>query len=179
LIEERLFELIEPVLREGGAVREPGEEFGQPALDVLRYDVRPVRWSRVPFVGKGLSVVAVLRQPVDLEFAETPCRTLLTRLAMAASGRFPPWRGSVIGLTAIVLTPEPIGIGDEAVLKQVLDTNLRRYRVVPFGLFRVNLGQEAVSFALRTSPDRLFTEPDRLADTLSEHFKRFVPLLEL
>jgi len=44
---------------------------------------------------------------------------------------------------------------------------------------RVNLGQEATAFAMKTSPDQLFTEPERLADTLSEHFRRFVPLIEM
>src|SRR5271157_4387309 len=44
---------------------------------------------------------------------------------------------------------------------------------------RVNLGREATAFAMKTSPDQLFTEPGRLADTLSEHFRRFVPLIEI
>jgi len=44
---------------------------------------------------------------------------------------------------------------------------------------RVNLGQEATAFAMKTSPDQLFTEPMRLADTLSKHFRRFVPLIEM
>ena len=85
----------------------------------------------------------------------------------------------VVGLTAVVLTPEPIGPGDDAVLSQALAVPLRRFRVVPFGIFRVNLGQEAVSFALKASPDQLFPEPERLADALSEHLRRFVPLIEM
>jgi hypothetical protein len=103
---------------------------------------------------------------------------LLTRVAMSASGRFPPWQGLTIGLTAMVLTPEPIGPSDDAVLARVLDRSLRRFRVVPFGVLRLNLGQEAVSFALKASPDRLFPEPMQLADALSEHLRRFVSLLE-
>ena len=55
---------------------------------------------------------------------------------------------------------------------------MRRFRVVPFGILRINLGQEAVSFALKASPDQLFPEPMRLADAVSEHLRRFVPLLE-
>ena len=50
---------------------------------------------------------------------------------------------------------------------------------MPFGLMRVNLGQEAVALALNTSPDALFTESVRLADALCDRFRRFVPLIEL
>ena len=55
---------------------------------------------------------------------------------MAANGRFPPWNGLVIGLTAIVLTPEPIAPGDDAMLRQVLDVKApadarRALRFVP------------------------------------------------
>jgi len=178
VIEERLFELIDPLLRSGGASLEPGEELQEPALDVLRYYRRPVRWNAVPLLGRALSVVAVVRQPMDLELSENGYNQLLTRLAMAASGRFPPWKGLTIGLTGLVLTPEPIGPGDDAVLARVLDRSLRRFRVVPFGMLRLNLGQEAISFALKASPDQLFPEPMRLADALSEHLRRFVPLLE-
>ena len=99
---------------------------------------------------------------------------------MAANGRFPPWKGLVIGLTAVVLTPEPIAPGDDAMLRQVARrTKLRRMRVVPFGLIRVNLGQEAIALAINSSPDGLFPEPARLADLLCEHLRRFVPLIEM
>ena len=69
-------------------------------------------------------------------------------------------------MTALVLTPEPIGPGDDAMLRQVLDIKLRRMRVVPFGLIRINLGQEAMAMAVNSSPDDLFTESGRLADAL-------------
>jgi hypothetical protein len=82
-------------------------------------------------------------------------------------------------LTVVVLTPEPIGPGDDAMLRQVLDVKLRRMRVVPFGMIRINLGQEAMSLAINSSPDDLFTEPARLGDVLTEHFRRFVPLIEV
>ncbi len=179
MLEERLFELIDPVLRLAGATLEPGEEFREPPLDVLRYYRRAVSWSGIPIVGRAVSVVAVVRQPVDVELSDAGYSRLLTRLAMAASGRFPPWKGLAIGLTGLVVTPEPIGPGDDAVLGRALGGSLRRFRVVPVGLIRVNLGQEATAFAMKTSPDQLFTEPARLADTLSEHFRRFVPLIEM
>jgi hypothetical protein len=133
----------------------------------------------VPIFGKALSVVSLVRQPVDIDGSRAGCEQLMTRLAMAANGRFPPWRGFVIGLTAMILTPEPIGPGDDAMLRQVLDVKLRRMRVVPFGLIRVNLGQEAMAMAMNSSPDDLFFEPGRLADALCEHFRRYVPLIEL
>jgi hypothetical protein len=179
MIEDRFIELIDPVLRDGGAVVEPGDAYREPPLEVLRYYRRTVRLGRLPIVGKALGVVAILRQPVDIDGSEAGYRRLLTRLAMAANSRFPPWKAFVIGLTAMVTTPEPIGPADDAMLRKVLDTRLRRMRVVPFGLLRANLGQEAVALAINSDPDRLFTEPARLADTLCEHLRRFVPLVEM
>jgi hypothetical protein len=179
MIEDQLFDRVDPLLRSLGATLEAGEEFRSPALDVLRYYRRQVKLGPIPLLGRGLGVVAVVRQPMDVGLGDGDYTKLLTRLAMAASGRFPPWKGFVIGLTCLVLTSEPIGPGDDAVLGQVIETSLRRYRVVPFGLLRVNLGQEALSFALKASPDGLFPEAVRLADALSEHLRRFVPLLEM
>ena len=111
MLEERLFELIDPVLRLAGATLEPGEEFREPPLDVLRYYRRAVSWSGIPIVGRAVSVVAVVRQPVDIELSDAGYSRLLTRLAMAACGRFPPWKGLAIGLTGLVVTPESIGPG--------------------------------------------------------------------
>jgi hypothetical protein len=180
MIEDRFVELIEPVLRELGSVREAGEAFREPPLDVLGYYPRRVRLSRIPFFGRALGVAMVARQPVDVEGTSAGYRRLMTRLAMAVNGRFSPWRGLVVGLTAVVLTPEPIAPGDEAMLREVLDhSKLRRMRVVPFGLIRVNLGQEAVAFAIKSSPDGLFPEPGRLADVLCESLRRYVPLVEM
>ncbi len=179
MIEDQVIELIEPLLQAGGAVLEDGEEFREPPLEVLRYYRRAVRLNWIPIVGNALSVVMVVRQPVDIEGSRTGYERLLTRLGMAVNGRFPPWRNLAIGLTALVLTPEPIGPGDDAMLQDVLGIKLRRMRVVPFGLMRVNLGQEAVALALNSSPDALFTESVRLADALCDRFRRFVPLIEL
>ncbi len=179
MLEERLYELIDPLLRLAGATLEPGEEFRAPPLDVLRYYRRAVRWSGIPIVGRAVSIVAVVRQPLDVELSDAGYARLLTRLAAAASSRFPPWKGLAIGLTGLVVTAEPIGPGDDAVLGRAMGGSLKRFRVVPVGLIRVNLGQEATAFALKTSPDQLFIEPTRLADTLSMHFRRFVPLIEL
>ena len=179
MVEDRFIELIEPLLRELGAVREAGESFGQPPLDVLGYYPRRVRLGRLPILGRALGVVMVARQPVDIEGGQGGYQRLLTRMAMAANGRFPPWQGLVLGLTAVVLTPEPLTPGDDEMLRRVLDVKLRRMRVVPFGIIRVNLGQEAIAMAINSSPDGLFPEPGKLADMLCEHLRRYVPLMEM
>src|SRR5262245_19839509 len=185
MTEGAFFPLIDPALHEAGSVPEEGEEFLRPPLDVLRYNRRGVRLNRVPWLGRGLSVVAVARQPVDLGLSAAGYRTLLTRLAMAVNGRFPPWgfgrhpKGLALGLTAVVLTPEPIGPDDDAILRAVVTGRpLPRQRAVPLGVIRVNLGQEAMSFALASGPAGVFTEPVALADALTSHFRRFVPLIE-
>jgi hypothetical protein len=182
MVEDRLFELIDPVLRASDAMPEEGEEYRAPPLEVLRYYRRPVRLHWMPIVGRGLSIVAVARQPVDVGLSTDGYRTFLTRLAMAANGRFPPSlsRGLALGLTAVVLTPEPIGPGDDAVLREVVTGSpLPRQRAVPLGVLRVNLGQEALAFALASGPAGAFPEPVALADALTPHLRRFVPLLEI
>ena len=181
MTEDAFFALIDPVMTAAGAVPEEGEEFRTPALDVLRYYRRGVRVHWVPFLGRGLSLVAVARQPVDVGFSPGDYGRFLTRLAMAVNGRFPPWdRGLALGMTAVVLTPEPIGPDDDGILRQIVSGRpLPRQRAVPLGVIRVNLGQEALSFALATGPEGVFTEPAALADALTPHFRRFVPLLEV
>jgi hypothetical protein len=179
MLEDRFIELIEPVLRAGGSASDFGEEFREPPLDVLRYYRRALRLFRLPLFGRAQSIVMVVRQPVDIEGTKAGYERLVKRMARAASGRYPPWRGPVAGLTALVLTPEPIGSGDDAMLRDALATKLRRMRVVPFALFRLNLGQEAMAMAIHTDPDGLFSEPGRLADALCSEFRRFVPLIEL
>jgi hypothetical protein len=178
MLEDQFTELIDPLVRAGGSVLEAGEEFHEPPLSVLRYYRRRVSLNWVPIFGEAHSVVAVVRQPVDIDRSKAAQTRLLTRLAMAVNGRFPPWRGLVIGLTVVVLTPEPIEPADDVMLREVLGVKLGRMRVVPFGLIRVNLGQEAIALAVNSGPDDLFTEPTLLADPLCEQFRRYVPLME-
>lgn len=181
MVESDLFEIIDPILRTLGTVPEAGEEFRQPPLDVLRYYRRSVRLHWTPVLGRALSVVAVIRQPVDIGFSKEGYRLLVTRLAMAVNGRFPPWRSPralSVGLTPLILTPEPIRPEDDATLGTVLGS-LPRQRAVPVGLFRMNLGQEALAFALSANSEGLFPEPEQLADALTSHFQRFVPLVDL
>jgi len=180
MTEAEFFDLIEPVLTAGNGIFEDGEEVADPPLDVLRYARRPVRLSWVPWLGKALSVTAIVRQPVDLGSSAGDHGKLLARLARTVNTRFPPWKGPVVGLTAVILTPEPIGPDDEEALRKTLDDGaktLKRMRVVPFGLIRVNLGQGAVAFSMNSSPDQIFAEPYRLADVFSDHFGRFVSLI--
>ena len=174
--------MIDPILVALKLREEPGEEFREPPLDVLRYYRRPVRLHWLPALGRAQSVVAAVRQPIDVGVAGSPrdYRAFLTRLAMAVNGRFPPGRrlgwGS-IGLTVVVLTPEPIAAEDDARLEEALKVP-GRSRVVTLGLIRLNLGQDAMSFQLAGGPDDLFPEPIALADALTERFRRFVPLFD-
>lgn len=179
MIEDQLVELIEPSLEQLGSSFQGGEEFRQPPLDVLRYYRRGVRTSRIPLVGQAQSVVMLARQPVDIDGSRSAYERLLIRLAMAANGRFPPWRGLTIGLNALVLTPEPISPGDDEMLRGALGLKLRKMRVVPLGLYRINLGQEAMSLAMHVDPTGAFTEGGSLAEILCERFRRFVPLIEV
>jgi hypothetical protein len=178
VIQDRLFELIDAAVLPSGARPDPGEDIPSLPMEVLRYYRRKVRWSRTPILGQGQSILAVVRQPQDIAFSQSGYVALLRRLAGAASGRFPPWGGLSLGLTTLAITPELLAPGEDEILAKVLLTSLRRYRTVALGLLRVNLGQEAVTFALRKAPGGLFPEPLALADSLSEHLQRFVPLFE-
>ncbi len=180
MIEDDLFAQVDKALGPIKVIEEPGEEFRTPPLDVLRYYRRPVKLSRLPLIGRGTSVVAVVRQPIDVGLASGGYKALLERVALAVNGRFPPgWTHGLaaIGLTTVVLTPEPIGPADDDALKAAF-VRPSRTRVVPLGLIRINLGQEAVSFHLAQGPDGLFPEPIALADAFTETLRRFVPFLE-
>ena len=137
------------------------------------------RSGRIPVLGQAQSVVLLARQPVDIDGTRPAYERFLTRLAMAVNGRFPPWKGLTIGLNALVLTPEPIAPGDDDMLREALGIKLRRMRVVPLGLYRINLGQEAMALAMHTDPSGAFTEGGLLAELLCERFRRFVPLIEM
>jgi len=179
--DDDLFTRLDSILQPLGAVSSLGEEFASPPLDVLRYHVRNVRLNAVPYFGRALSVVAVVRQPVELGFNVEETRRLVERTCMAVNGRFPPLNlrhGLSIGLTVVVLTPEPIGPEDEAVLEEALRVR-PRLRAVPLGIVRLNLGQEGMAVALARGPDGLFNEPETLIEAFSEDFRRYVPLFEI
>ncbi len=178
MLDSEFLTLCESSLSPLGARPDDGEEFREPPLDVLRYFVRPIRLSRLPILGRGLSIVAVVRQPVDLARTLEGTTELMRRVATAVAGRYPPVRGLAIGLTITTLTPEPIAPDDDGLLQQALEAPPPRTRCVPLGLLRLNLGQEALAFALARGPDDLFPDPEALADALTPHFRRFVPLIE-
>ena len=182
MIEDDLFEILDATLPPLGAPAEDGEEFRDPPLDILRYHRRAVRLHWMPWLGRAWSVAAVVRQPIDVGLKiGAGYAPLMTRLARAVEARFPPGRDrrwGTIGLTTVVVTPEPIGPDEDAALQKAL-TPVRRTRVVPLGLIRANLGQEAMSLALTRPPGGLFPEPEALADALTEKLRRFVPLMEL
>ncbi len=181
MIEDDLFALLDSVLKPLGAIAEDGDESRSPPLEILRYYVRPIRLSPIPILGRGLGVVAVARQPIDVAMTQGGYRSLVERLSLAVNSRFPPirqGRGLSLGLTSVIATPEPIGPGDDAILEKVLGP-VPRSRAVPMGLIRVNLGQEAVSFALKRGPQGSFPEGEAMADALSSRLRRFLPLMEL
>jgi len=180
VIDDELLAIFEPTLEPLGFRTEDGEDYRDPPLDVLRYYRRPVRLHWLPMIGQAQAVVAVVRQPVDLDGTEAGCRKLLDRLAGAVNGRFPPSWGlgwGSVGLTTVVLTPEPIAAEDDAKLGAGLKASLRS-RVVPLALVRLNLGQEAMAFQLAGGPDGLFPEPLALVDALTSKFRRFVPMID-
>lgn len=180
MIVDDLFEWIDPALAAIGFQIDDGEEFSQPPLDVLRYYHREVRVHWLPGLGRSRGVVAVVRQPVDVAGTEAGYRSLMSRLASAVGGRFPPGRKfgfGGIGLTAIVATPEPLKAEDDAFLLRAL-ARTSRSRALPMGIIRVNLGQEAMAFQVTRGPDDLFPEAVLLADVLSKHLRRFVPLFD-
>ena len=180
MIDDELLALVEGTLTPLGFMAEDGEDYQTPPLDVLRYYRRPVRLHWLPLLGQAQAVVAVVRQPVDIAGTEAGYRALLGRLADAANNRFPPSWGlgfGTVALSAVVLTPEPIKLEDDAILGAGLRATFRS-RVVPLAMVRLNLGQEAMAFQLATGPPGLFPEPVTLVDALTTRFQRFVPAFE-
>jgi hypothetical protein len=180
MVEDQLLTLLDDLLCPLGSETIEGEQYLRPALSVLRFYARKVKLGRAPILGRAWSVVAVVRQPVDLAFTAGGNRSLLERVSAIANERFPPWpRGWALsmGLTTIALTPEPIGPGDDALLRSSLSLPAR-YRGVPLGLIRLNLGQEAMAQAIAAGPEQLFVEPATLIDALAKSFRRYVPLVQ-
>jgi hypothetical protein len=180
MLEDQLWELIDATLSPLGFQVEPGEEFTSPPLDVLRYYARSVRLHWFPGLGRARGVVAVARQPVDVGSQAGDSSRFLERVTMAVNGRFAPGLASglgPVGLTIVALTPEPIAPEDDTRLAETLKQRTRS-RVIPLGILRLNLGQEAMALGLSGGPDGLFPEPIALADAFTTRFRRFVPLLE-
>lgn len=179
---EEFFEECSQLLRPLHYSSDDGEEFRDPPLDVLRYEVRKVRLHWIPILGRALGVVAIIHQPKDVTASAASHRELLLRVSRAVHGRYPPWPsggpGLVIGLTTVIVTTDLIAPQDEQFLALALP-GPPRSRIVPMGLLRVNLEQEAFAFAIGPSPQDLFPEAMTLADGLSRVLGRFVPPLDL
>lgn len=179
MIEADFLDVVDHTLEPAGASPEAGEVFETPRLEVLRYYPRRVQLSPIPFFGRGSGVAVVVRQPLDVEGDRKGLRALLGRAAMAVNGRYPPWRSWVVGLAAVILTAEPITPQDDDLLKETMSLTLPPRRVLLTGLFRVNLGQEAVAYAITSGQAGPFGEAEILADALSTRLRRFVPFLEV
>lgn len=180
MIDDDLLRILDKTLQPLGCAPADGEHYLEPSLSILRWYVRRLHLGGLPILGRASSLVAVARQPVDLVFSAPGNRQLFERLAIVANDRYPAWPrgwGFSIGLTAIVLTPEPIGPGDDAILRDSLSLHAR-FRAVPLGHIRLNLGQEAMALALAEGPSQRFKEPATVADALALEFRRYVPLLE-
>lgn len=181
MTEADLFDQLDAILEPIGSTPEDGISYSMPPLDVVRYDRRSATIHWLPVIGRGMGVVATIRQPEDLGFESGGYPILVKRAARAAEFRFPPWPrggpGFTIGLSLLVLSPEPITPDDPDRLRKAIPTE-RRSRAVTLGLFRLNLEQEAMAFALAPAPEDVFPEPFRLAEGLSEGFRQFVPPVE-
>lgn len=175
---DQLSQVLEPL----SMTIQNGEAFPNPPLDVIRYYARKVKLHWFPVLGQAVSVVAVVRQPPDLSSEPVSIRELVNRVSLAVNGRYPPWPsggpGFVVGLTTLILGTEPIGPEDEHRLSLSMPAD-RKHRIVPLGLFRINLEQNAMSFAIGPTPVDIFPEPILLGDGLSPVLGRFMPPLDL
>lgn len=181
MTEDDLRDWLDSLLRPLQFVAESGAESVEPVLDVLGFYVRRVRISGIPILGRGLGVVAICRSPSDLTTGASSSRAIIERLAVVSNSQFPPirkGRGVTLGLTALVLTSGQIAVDEERLLAAALNA-VPRTRVVPLGVFRIDLEREAVSFAIKRGPAGLFLEPELLADEFASRFKRFVPLMPM
>ncbi|MCY2934561.1 MAG: hypothetical protein WCJ40_06885 [Planctomycetota bacterium] len=178
MLEDDFLEGWQKWLGEQGWQHDEGEEFRDPALDILGYGVKRIRLNRIPWFGRGLAVIAICRHPFDLRSDATGLRQWSDRLARAVNGRFPPWkirRPGAILLIAVQLTPEPIRDEDEERLKSVLG-HWTGTRVVPAAAVRINLGQGAMASILAEGLPRDLPEIGQLLDTWAAKFQRFVPM---
>ncbi len=179
MIEADFLDTLDETLRPAGESPEPGEVFETPRLEVLRYYPRRVQLGPIPVFDRGVGVVVVVRQPLEVAGDAKGLRQLLGRAAMAVNGRYPPWQSWVVGMVAVILSSEPITPQDDDLLTATMSLTLPPRRVLLTGLFRVNLGQEAIAYAVTSGQEGHFGEAEILADALSKQFRRFVPFLDV
>ena len=109
--------LIEPLLRERARVFAGRRGISRAAA--RRPPLLPPRGAaRAGFrLGQAQSVVMVARQPVDIDGPRPLIRRLLTRWPWPSTAGFPLARAGHRP-DAVVLTPEPIAPGDDAMLRR-------------------------------------------------------------
>jgi hypothetical protein len=170
---EELKTIVRTILEPLGGRTEGAIAYERPELVVEWSQARAVRLSRIPWLGCAQSLVLLVRDPADLPFGEPGLRSLWGRLSDVAAARLPMRAGPTIALTAVVLAADPLRPEDTAVLERTLRP-VPRQRVVPLGIFRVDLERQAFAYALRRGPQGLFLEPELLAEALSRSLRQFV-----
>ncbi len=173
--EDDFVDLLDKVLEDPARTLGSGVARARPAVEVLRYYVRSIRLGPLPFFGKGLSLVALVRLPDDLLGTKGRHRALLRRVAEVSNARYPPRRAFSIALSVVIVTPEPIVPDDDLRLADELRDE-PRLRCVSLGLFLMNLKDETMAFAIRKNSEGLLGEPAQLVDALTPRFRQFVPL---
>lgn len=177
MTEDELIDLLDKALDDPARKLGAGVVRDRTPMEIVRFYTRSVKFSRVPIIGKSLSIVAVVRCPDDLANSKARERALLQRAAELTSARYPPRRALSIALTAVAICAQPITPECQARAAAAL-FDLPRQRCVPLGLFLVHLPTEGLAIGLRRGPDGLYNEPERVADALSAQFRQFLPLIQ-
>lgn len=154
-----------------------GQAYQKPAVDVIRHYTQRVRTSRVPLLGRALSIVAIVEHPGDLTLDTPGCRALIERVGTIMSARYSPLQALSLALTTLVVSETPVHPDDDATLAHAL-VDQPRLRTVPMGFFKINLADRTMAQAVRPGPDNLFVEGAQLADILAGTFRRLVPFLD-
>lgn len=177
MTEAEILTRLETVLTPLGCQRAPGYEYTEPVLSELAVFSRGVRLSRVPILGRGLSVVSLIALPDEAALTAEALAEWYRRSGRAVCHRFPPYRGASVGLTTVLVGTTPVRPDDDRRLADVLQA-ASEARVVALGLFLLDLDSAQMAGALRRGPDGLYPEPEAVHDALVEDFGRFLPLVE-
>ncbi len=171
-----LIDVLDTALNDPSRTLGAGVVGDDPSVEILRFYARSVRLSAIPWFGKGLSLVAVAREPDDLRGVKGGLRTLLERAASAAGVRYPPRKGLSLALSLVVVLQGEVAPELSQQLGQML-TDMPRFRCVPLALVALDLRAETMAMALRRGPAGLYSEPEVVIDALTPHFRQFLPLV--
>ncbi len=177
MTEAELLERLGSVLTPLGCERSDGREYLEPSLSECAVFARGVRLGRLPVFGRGLSVVSVVEVPEGFDLRPDGLAELNRRAGHAVCDRFPPYRGLSIGLTTVLVGSEAVAPDDDRRLAEVLQ-GIAPTRVVPLGLFLLDLERGQMAGALRRGPEGLYPEPEAVHDALVDDFGRFLPLVD-